>query len=167
MVASDQQVWCPSLQQVASDSVFAMRHLPPRQECTSLDTSHPSFKRSTIGQMAVIISVGCGHDLERSKRASLEGRDGQPGQSLYSGKKFGLARWSPVLAERAPEMMRGHVRAVGLLCSPNARPEKGLVQARSWRPISPHPPKKRTSKLGGKVGRQPDGLLCSPNAHPA
>jgi len=28
--------------------------------------------------------------------------------------------------------------AVGLSCSPNARPEKGLVQARSERPISPH-----------------------------
>jgi hypothetical protein len=35
----------------------------------------------------------------------------------------------------------GHVRAVALLCSPDARPEKGLVQARDWTPISPYPPR--------------------------
>ena len=40
------------------------------------------------------------------------------------------------------------MRAVGLLCSPNARPEKGLVQACNWRPISPLPPESATSKLG-------------------
>jgi len=33
----------------------------------------------------------------------------------------------------------GWGEAVGPRCSPNARPQKGLVQARSWRPISLHP----------------------------
>ena len=43
----------------------------------------------------------------------------------------------------------GHMRAVGLLCSPNARPEKGLVQALNWRPISPHPPRTEQASLEG------------------
>ena len=57
-----------------------------------------------------------------------------------------MRRTSLLGTSRSAHAGKNGLRAVGLLCSPNARPEKGLVQARNWRPISPHSPN-RASKL--------------------
>ena len=87
---------------------------------------------------------------------------------------------SPLLAQR-PHGKKG-IRAVGLLCSPNARPtgkrgvsaprgtrsgEKwGLVQARSWRPISPHARKRERASLEGKEGFGPLVSCARPTPTP-
>jgi len=47
------------------------------------------------------------------------------------------------------EEKKGEGSLIGLLCSRNARPKKGLVGRAQWETDSGHPPGEDTSELGG------------------
>ena len=57
------------------------------------------------------------------------------------------------------------MEADDLLCSRNARPEKGLVGRAQWKINQPPIPEEITSELGRGVARQLAWSLCSQSPH--